>query len=184
MFKEARELRARYQACFHGNRRSAAVPMGSQMTATGVFALTGAGGAVIEDGLPCLAEFIADFERLDAIAANGMCKVRKAPSWPRSWANFSLLQLYSHRGAWANLHLLGQPDTFLAADPGPSPARRAGEVLRRAPRAQRCSACRGPRGHSRPPPPCTRIDSKSVMEASWTKQKTHRVRLRAAAAAA
>jgi hypothetical protein len=23
-------------------------------------------------------------------------KVRKTPSWPRSWANFSLLQLYSH----------------------------------------------------------------------------------------
>ena len=30
-------------------------------------------------------------------------KVRKKPSWPRSWANFSLLQLYSHRNAWANL---------------------------------------------------------------------------------
>jgi hypothetical protein len=38
-------------------------------------------------------------------------KVRKLTSWPRSWANFSLLQLYSHRNAWANLHLLGQPDT-------------------------------------------------------------------------
>ena len=47
-------------------------------------------------------------------------KVRKMPSWPRSWANFSLLQLYSHRNAWANLHLLGQPNTFLAAagEPG------------------------------------------------------------------
>ena len=41
-------------------------------------------------------------------------KVRKTPSWPRSWANFSLLSLYSHRNAWTNLHLLGQPDTFLA----------------------------------------------------------------------
>ena len=39
-------------------------------------------------------------------------QVRKTPSWPRSWANFSLLQLYSHRNAWANLHLLGQPGTF------------------------------------------------------------------------
>ena len=37
------------------------------------------------------------------------------PSWPRSWANFSLLPLYPHRKAWANWHLLGQPDTFLAA---------------------------------------------------------------------
>ena len=36
------------------------------------------------------------------------------PSWPRSWANFSPLSLYSHRNAWANLHLLGQPNTFLA----------------------------------------------------------------------
>ena len=34
-------------------------------------------------------------------------QVRKSPSWPRSWANFSLLQLCSHRNAWANLHLLG-----------------------------------------------------------------------------
>jgi hypothetical protein len=41
-------------------------------------------------------------------------KVRKTPSWPRSWANFSLLSLYSHRNAWANLHLLGQRDTLLA----------------------------------------------------------------------
>ena len=42
-------------------------------------------------------------------------QVRKTPSWPRSWANFSLLWLYSHNNAWANLHLLGQPNTFLAA---------------------------------------------------------------------
>jgi hypothetical protein len=42
-------------------------------------------------------------------------KVRKTPGWPRSWANFSLLYPYSHRNAWANLRLLGQPNTFLAA---------------------------------------------------------------------
>jgi hypothetical protein len=42
-------------------------------------------------------------------------KVRKTPSRPRSWANFSLLSLFSHRNAcWANLHLLGQPNTLLA----------------------------------------------------------------------
>jgi hypothetical protein len=49
--------------------------------------------------------------------------VRKTPSWPRSWANFCLLSLYSaysHRNAWANLHLLGQPNTFLARDEGRS----------------------------------------------------------------
>jgi hypothetical protein len=41
-------------------------------------------------------------------------QVRKTPSWPRSWANFSLLQLCFHSNAWANLHVLGQPDTLLA----------------------------------------------------------------------
>jgi hypothetical protein len=40
--------------------------------------------------------------------------VRKPPSWPRSWANCSPLWLYSHGNTWANLHLLGQPNTFLA----------------------------------------------------------------------
>ena len=44
-----------------------------------------------------------------------MPEVRKTPCRPRSWANFSLLQLYSHRNVWANLRLLGQPNTFLAA---------------------------------------------------------------------
>ena len=43
-----------------------------------------------------------------------LLKVRKTPRWPRSWANYSLLQLYSNCNAWANLHILGQPNTFLA----------------------------------------------------------------------
>jgi hypothetical protein len=43
-------------------------------------------------------------------------QVRKTPSWPRSWANFSLSWLYSHWNAWANLHLLGQPNTVLASE--------------------------------------------------------------------
>jgi hypothetical protein len=29
-------------------------------------------------------------------------QVRKTPSWPRSWSNFSHLSLYSHMNAWAN----------------------------------------------------------------------------------
>jgi hypothetical protein len=41
-------------------------------------------------------------------------KVRKTPSWARSWANFSPLSLYPHRNAWGNLHLFGQPNTLLA----------------------------------------------------------------------
>jgi hypothetical protein len=49
-----------------------------------------------------------------SLQGTGTSKVRKAPSWPRSWANFNLLQLYYHRNAWANFHLLGQPNTFLA----------------------------------------------------------------------
>jgi hypothetical protein len=43
-------------------------------------------------------------------------KVRKTPGWPRSWANSRLLQLDSH--AWANLHIMGQPDTALAEERG------------------------------------------------------------------
>jgi hypothetical protein len=42
---------------------------------------------------------------------------RKKPSWPRSWANRRLLQLYSPRDAWANLHLSGQPNNFLKEIP-------------------------------------------------------------------
>jgi hypothetical protein len=46
----------------------------------------------------------------------GWRQVRTMPSWPRSWANFSILSLYSHRNAWTNLHLLqGQPETVLAS---------------------------------------------------------------------
>jgi hypothetical protein len=41
-------------------------------------------------------------------------QVRKTPSWPRSFANFSLLQPFPHSNAWGNPHILGQPDTFLA----------------------------------------------------------------------
>ena len=41
--------------------------------------------------------------------------VRETPSWPRSWAKFSPLSLYSHRNARANCsYLSGQPNTFLA----------------------------------------------------------------------
>jgi hypothetical protein len=39
--------------------------------------------------------------------------VRKTPSWPRSWANFSFLFLHSDRNAWANWDILGQPNSFL-----------------------------------------------------------------------
>jgi hypothetical protein len=34
-------------------------------------------------------------------------EVRKTPSWPRNWANFSPLSLYSHRNERANLHFFG-----------------------------------------------------------------------------
>ena len=55
-------------------------------------------------------------------------QVRKTPSRPRNWANFSLLQLYSRRNAWANLHLLGQLDTVLAAVLRRRPVRRPGDA--------------------------------------------------------
>jgi alpha-mannosidase len=48
-------------------------------------------------------------------AASTLPSEKDANGWPRSWANFSLLWLYSHRNAWANYHILGQPNTFLAA---------------------------------------------------------------------
>ena len=61
--------------------------------------------------------------------------VRKTPSWPRSWVNFCLLKLHSHRNVWANLRLLGQPNTFLAC--GPEPSSRACST--RCPRSQTVS---------------------------------------------
>ena len=36
-------------------------------------------------------------------------QVRRTPCRPRSWANLSRSELYSHRNARADLHLLGQP---------------------------------------------------------------------------
>ena len=45
----------------------------------------------------------------------GVPKVSKPPSWPRSWASSSPFKLCSSVDAWASLHLLGQPNTFLAA---------------------------------------------------------------------
>jgi hypothetical protein len=47
----------------------------------------------------------------------GIARVRKTPSWPRSGANCSLLQLYSHRNERVGQlapSLLGRPNTFLA----------------------------------------------------------------------
>jgi hypothetical protein len=71
---------------------------------------------------PLLAAVANDFSRSQVRndeRLSHFCRLRKTPSRPRSWANFSLSSLYSHRNAWANLHHLGQPDTFLAASPRP-----------------------------------------------------------------
>ena len=38
--------------------------------------------------------------------------MRKTPSWPRSWANPSLFQLYSHRNARANFYILANLTLF------------------------------------------------------------------------
>jgi hypothetical protein len=45
-------------------------------------------------------------------------QVRTTPCRPRSWANFSLLYLYSHGNARASSHISGQPNTFLATAQG------------------------------------------------------------------
>jgi bifunctional pyridoxal-dependent enzyme with beta-cystathionase and maltose regulon repressor activities len=55
----------------------------------------------------------------DAVyAGTAFDEVRKTPSWPRSWAHFSLLQLYSRRNTWANLSLLDQPNPCFARGRG------------------------------------------------------------------
>ena len=60
-----------------------------------------------------LAQHEGEQSQADLLAAIN-AQVRKMPSWPRSWANFKLLQLYSHENAWASLHLLGQPNAINA----------------------------------------------------------------------
>jgi hypothetical protein len=59
---------------------------------------------------------LGDWQGLEAWLGT-LKQVRKTPSWPSSWASFSLFWLYSHRNAWANLRPLGRPDTCLAAVP-------------------------------------------------------------------
>jgi hypothetical protein len=53
-------------------------------------------------------------------------RVRKPPSWPRSWTNFSLFLLHARRNARANLHFLGQPNSLLASGAGGLPAAEPG----------------------------------------------------------
>ena len=43
-------------------------------------------------------------------------QVRKTPSLPRSWANFSVIERYPRRNARANGRLLGRPNTLLAPE--------------------------------------------------------------------
>jgi hypothetical protein len=80
------------------------------------------GGRVDLEGAPCDNYFAITGQLMasdhSAIACGFNLKVWEVPSWPRSWPNFSLSQLHSHRNAWANLHILGQPDTFLAQGAG------------------------------------------------------------------
>ena len=57
-----------------------------------------------------------ELERRFQAVEMSQTQVNKTPSWPRSWANSSLLQLYSHRNAWANLHPQAQPNTFHATE--------------------------------------------------------------------
>ena len=45
----------------------------------------------------------------EVVETAGGHKVRKMPCRPRSRASSNLLQLYSRRNAWTNLHILAQP---------------------------------------------------------------------------
>jgi hypothetical protein len=77
-------------------------------------AVEGAAACILPSG--CVAVVGGSVASDDAAAYDdgAAYKARKTPSWPRSWATFSLLQLYSRRNSWANLHLLGQTNTILA----------------------------------------------------------------------
>jgi hypothetical protein len=44
--------------------------------------------------------------------------VRKTPSWPRSWLGTFHRCVPTHGNAWANSHILGQPNAFLASGRG------------------------------------------------------------------
>ena len=95
--------------------------------------------------LRCLNGFVVSAVRRRGATAwvEVISEVRKTSSWPRSWANFSLFLLYSHWNAWANLHLLGQPNTFLAR--GRPRAAAARDRVRRRTRAARRRAAGGGR---------------------------------------
>ena len=40
------------------------------------------------------------FPNVQVEGPGDVMKVRRTPSWPRGWANFSVLSLYSHKNAW------------------------------------------------------------------------------------
>ena len=69
---------------------------------------------------------------LETLLTEHLLQVTKTPSWPRSWANFSLSQLCSHRTARASLHKSSRPNTSLAPGaPAPQPAGAIGRGHRR-----------------------------------------------------
>jgi hypothetical protein len=72
-----------------------------------------AAGAIVK-AAPRGGDALELLRHLQQAGAGAAAKVRKAPSWPRSWASFSLLSLYFHGNAWASLQFLGRPDTLLA----------------------------------------------------------------------
>jgi hypothetical protein len=81
------------------------------------------GAAEVAKARAVAAEDCLKAARLEGALDADRAAVRKTPGWPRSWANFSLSQLYSHGNAWANLHILGQPNTRLARGRGGGCAR-------------------------------------------------------------
>ena len=82
--------------------------------------------------------------RLTGADGAAVGQVRKTPCRPRSRAASRLLYLYSHRNAWATLHISGKTNTFLAA--GVRPLGLGGQLVRRLLRADggpRLPAIRG-----------------------------------------
>jgi hypothetical protein len=124
--------------------------------------------AVADDGVPPQqlhlgADGMAELDpNLSIHAGHGpdaLLQVRKTPSWPRSWANFSPLSLYPRRNARANLHILGQPNSLLARSSGCAAWKSTASSSSTTSRRTRCCRASKPPAAASPPSPTPRSRS-------------------------
>ena len=93
-------------------------------------------------------------------AASAAVEVRKTSSWPRSWAKLQPFIAALTQDCMAKLHLLGQPNSFLARDPLAERAREHAQRRRR--RAERAHGARGALARRRP-----RLGSRARRSGFW-----------------